>query len=59
MLVGTNIRKLPLMTCSQLFEGLKCESKRENNGRAKSRGTLPSSQHFRGVEGHARAPRWD
>jgi hypothetical protein len=31
----------------------------ENSGRIRSRGTLPGSQHFRGVEGHARAPRWD
>jgi hypothetical protein len=25
----------------------------EDNGRARSRGTLPSSQHFRGVKRHA------
>jgi hypothetical protein len=30
----------------------------ENNERARSRGALPSSQHF-GVEGCARAPGWD
>jgi hypothetical protein len=31
----------------------------ENNKRVKSQGTLPGSQHFTGVEGHARVPGWD
>jgi hypothetical protein len=35
---------------SQLLEGFKCESQTENSGKAKSRGKLPGSQHFRGVE---------
>jgi hypothetical protein len=39
------------MTCSQLFEGPKCESQTENSGKTRSRGMLPGSQHFRGVEG--------
>jgi hypothetical protein len=47
------------MTRSQLLEGLKCESQTENNGRAKTRGTLLGSQHFGGVEGRAKAPGWD
>jgi hypothetical protein len=47
------------MTHSQLLEGLKCESQTENNGRTRNRGTLPSSQHYRGVEGRAGAPGWD
>jgi hypothetical protein len=51
--------KLCLMTHPQLLEGLKCESQIENNERARSQGTLPSSQHYRGVEGHAEAPGWD
>ncbi len=37
------------MTHSQLLEGLKCESQTKNNGRARSRGTLPGSQHYRRV----------
>jgi hypothetical protein len=41
---------LPL-TRSQLLEGPKCESQKEDNGKARSRGTLPSSQHLKGVEG--------
>jgi hypothetical protein len=45
--------------CSQLLEGLKCDSQTENNRKAKSWGTLPNSQHLKGVEGCARAPRWD
>jgi len=45
--------------CSQLLEGLKCESQTENNKRAKSWGTLLGSQHFGGVEGHAGALGWD
>jgi hypothetical protein len=36
------------MTHSQLLEGLKCESQRENNERVRNRGTLQSSQHFKG-----------
>jgi hypothetical protein len=43
------------MTCSQLLERPKCESHIENNGKARNRGTLLSSQHFRGVEGRAEA----
>jgi hypothetical protein len=31
----------------------------ENNGRIKSQGMFPGLQHFKGVEGHARTPRWD
>jgi hypothetical protein len=31
------------MMHSQLLEGLKCESQIENNGRVRSRGTLPGS----------------
>jgi hypothetical protein len=31
------------VTHSQLFEGLKCESQTEDNGRARSRGTLLGS----------------
>ncbi len=31
----------------------------ENNERAKNQGMLLGSQHFRGVEGHARASGWD
>jgi len=47
------------MTRSQLLEGLKCESQTENNGRTKTQGMLPNSQHFGRVEGRARALRWD
>jgi hypothetical protein len=47
------------MTYSQLFEGLKCESQTENNKRARSQSTLFGSQHYKGVEGHARALGWD
>ncbi len=36
---------------SQLLEGLKCESQIENNGRARTWGTLPGSQHYRGIRG--------
>ncbi len=39
------------MTRSQLLEGPKCESQTKNNGKAKSRGTLIGSQHFRGQRG--------
>jgi hypothetical protein len=46
------------MTHSKLLEGLKCESQTENNRRVRSRGTLPGSQHFGGVEGRAGAPEW-
>jgi len=48
-----------LLTHSQLLEGFKCESQTKNNGRIRSRGMLPGSQHFGGVEGCAGAPRWD
>jgi hypothetical protein len=51
--------KIYLMMHSQLLEGLKCESQIENNERIKNRGTLPDLQHFGGVEGCARARRWD
>jgi len=44
---------------SQFFEGLKCESQTENGGKTRSWGTLLSSQHFEGVEGHAGVPGWD
>jgi hypothetical protein len=47
------------VTHPQLLGGLKCESQTENNGTTRSRGTLPSSQHYRGVEGCAGAPGWD
>jgi hypothetical protein len=50
---------LTKVTHSQLFKGLKCESQIENNGRARSRGTFPGSQHFGGVEGRVGAPGWD
>jgi hypothetical protein len=40
----------------QLLEGLKCESQIENIGSQMSRGTLPGSQHYRGVKGRAGAP---
>jgi hypothetical protein len=43
------------MTHPQFLEGLKCESQTENNGRTRSRGMLPCSQHYRGVEGRAGA----
>ncbi len=48
-----------LLKHSQLLEGLKCKSQTENSGRARSRGTLPGSQHFGGVEGRVGPPRWD
>jgi hypothetical protein len=47
------------LTCSQLLEGFKCESQTENSGNTRSPGTLLGLQHYRGVEGHAGAPRWD
>jgi hypothetical protein len=47
------------VTRSQFLEGLKCESQTKDNGKARSWSTLPSSQHFRGVEGCAGAPGWD
>ncbi len=47
------------VTRSQLLEGFKCESQTQNNGRVRNRSTFPRSQHFGGVERHARAPRWD
>jgi len=43
----------------QLHNGLNYESKGENNERRRSWGTHPSSQHFRGREGHVGASRWD
>ncbi len=43
------------MMRSKLLEGLKCESQRKNNEKARSHGTLLGSQHCRGVEGCARA----
>jgi hypothetical protein len=43
----------------QLLEGLKFESQTENNEKGGNWGTLPSSQHYRGVERRARTPRWD
>jgi hypothetical protein len=48
-----------IVTHSQLLKGLKCESQIENNGRQRSQGTLPGSQHYRGVEGCAGASGWD
>ncbi len=47
------------MTHSQLLEGLKCDSQTENNGKRRSRGMFPSSQHFRRVEGRVGALGWD
>jgi hypothetical protein len=47
------------MMHSQLLEELKCESQIEDIGRIRSQGTLLGSQHYRGVEGRAGAPRWD
>jgi hypothetical protein len=47
------------LTHSQFLEGFKCESQIENSRRVRNRGTLPGSQHFEGVEGHARIPGWD
>jgi len=47
------------MTRSQLLKGFKCESQIENNERTRSRGTLPGSQHFGRVHGHAKGLRWD
>ncbi len=47
------------MTRSELLKGPKCESQTEDNGKARSQGTFPGSQHFRRVEGHAGALRWD
>jgi len=47
------------MMRSQLLEGLKGESQVENNGRARSGGTLLGSQHFGGVEGRVGASGWD
>jgi hypothetical protein len=44
------------MMHSRLLEGLKCESQTDNNERIKSRGTLLGSQHYRRVEGRAKAP---
>jgi hypothetical protein len=49
----------PTLTHSQLLEGFKCESQTENIGRTRSRGMLPSSQHYRGVEGRVGTPGWD
>jgi hypothetical protein len=48
-----------MMTHPQLLEGLKSESQTENNIKVRSRGTLPGSQHYRGVEGRAGASGWD
>jgi hypothetical protein len=48
-----------MMTHPQLLEGPKRESQTENIGRRRSRGMLPGSQHYRRVEGRARAPGWD
>jgi hypothetical protein len=56
MMVGSKFGKL---THSQFLEGLKCESQTKNIERAKSRGTLPGLQHYRGVEGRAKATGWD
>jgi len=47
------------MTHSQFLEGFKCGSQIENNGRARSWGTLLGSEHFGGVEGRAGTPGWD
>ncbi len=44
-----------LLTHSQFLEGFKCESQIKNSRRIKSRGTLPNSQHFRGVKEHVEA----
>ncbi len=47
------------VTHSQLPEGLKSEFQTKNSERARSRGTLHGSQHYRRVKGHAGAPGWD
>ncbi len=39
---------LGVLTHPKLLDGLNCESKGEDNGRRKSWGALPGSQHFRG-----------
>ncbi len=43
------------MTHPQLLVRVKCESQIENNGRTRSWSTFPSLQHYRGVEGRAKA----
>jgi hypothetical protein len=48
-----------VLTCSQLLEGPKFESQIEDNGKARSRGTLLSSQHLKRVKGCAGASGWD
>jgi hypothetical protein len=37
------------MTHSQFLEGFKCESQTKDNGRIRSQGMLPGSQHYKGV----------
>jgi len=48
-----------MLTVPKLLDGLKCESKTENNGRTRNRGMFPSSQHFEGVKRRVGAPGWD
>ncbi len=45
----------PQLTHPQLLAGLKCESQIENSRRTRSRSMFPGSQHYRRVEGRARA----
>jgi hypothetical protein len=47
------------VTHPQSLAGLKCESQTKNSGRIRSRSKFPGSQHYRGVEGRAGAPRGD
>jgi len=49
----------PILTHSQLLEGLKCDSQTDNCRRVRSQGTLPSSQHFGRVDKHVGALGWD
>jgi len=46
------------MTHPYTLKRFKCEYESENNGKRRSWGMLLSSQHFRGVERCAGAPRW-
>jgi len=52
-------RGRPRLTHSQMLEGFRCESQIKNNGKVRSRGTLPNSQHFSGVEVRARTLGWN
>jgi hypothetical protein len=50
-----NFSMLASLTHSQLLAGLQCESQTENSERTRSQSTFPGSQHYKGVEGCARA----